>query len=126
MLDAALVQPYGERPWSPDPKPHWDAEIGELRFNGKLCKRFRQKAPNQRAMLDAFEAKGWPDRIINPLTSDKPENLPDQLRETVRGLRDSCKDIWFGLDGAGRGVIWEVKPGPLYDDFTDDELTSDE
>jgi hypothetical protein len=49
------------------PQPHWDRLRRELRYRDKLVRRYRRHAPQQMAILDAFELAGWPERIENPL-----------------------------------------------------------
>jgi hypothetical protein len=48
-------------------KPLWD-HAGSLWFRGRLIRRFRNAASDQRTILDEFERQGWPERIKNPVT----------------------------------------------------------
>ncbi len=89
-------------------KPRWDADRGELSFNGRACKRYRQPAKNQRRLLDAFEECGWPPRIDDPIPPDAKVDRRDRLADTVRALNKGCKLIRFELDGTTEGVIWNA------------------
>ncbi len=85
-------------------KPVWDADRRELRYNGQLCKRYRQPAPNQEAILATFQDDGWPPRIDNPIGTD-----PQQLADAVRGLNGRPHGIVFERDGTGEGVRWKPR-----------------
>jgi hypothetical protein len=90
-------------------KPEWNADRGELTFGGKLCKRFRQPAPNQRLLLTAFHEAGWPARMDDPMPGGGTVDRRDRLRDTVRQLNKKCKQITFELDGTGDAVIWSPR-----------------
>lgn len=90
-------------------KPHWDTDRGELSFAGQLCKRYRQPAPNQRRVLDAFQEDGWPPKIDNPLPGDFDRQ---RLADTIRGLNAGNECLRFELDGTGEGILWETRTEP--------------
>jgi len=48
-------------------RPRWDGERCELWLGNVLVKRFRRPAPNQEAILAAFEELGWPRGSTTPL-----------------------------------------------------------
>ena len=93
-------------------KPRWDSECRELWFREKLCKRFRQPAPNQTRLLGAFEESGWPPRMDDPIPPAGNLDQRQRLADTVRGLNKNGV-IQFELDGTTEGVIW--KPAPEND-----------
>src|SRR5262245_57505579 len=58
--------------------PCWDAEERRLWLGDVLLKEFRQPAPNQTALLSAFEAHGWVSRhVMNPLGRSAGESESD-------------------------------------------------
>ena len=89
--------------------PGWVAADGELRWRGRLAKRFQHEAANQRLLLDAFEARGWAHRIDNPFLDQPGIDGKQQLRETVRSFHDGQHPVVIRLrcDGTGCGVFWE-------------------
>jgi hypothetical protein len=86
--------------------PMWDAELGELRLNGQLVRRFAGRAKNLRAILSAFQEQGWPLRIDSPLSGGVDSR---RLREAVRSLNEGLKAIRFRCDGKSSGILWEPK-----------------
>jgi hypothetical protein len=99
------------------PHPHWDAELHELSFDGQLVKRFQTPAPNQAAVLAAFEEEGWPPRIDDPLPRhpDQDQDPKRRLNDTVKALNRHQKThlVHFSCDGTGEGVRWESVGGSL-------------
>ncbi|MBN2292585.1 MAG: hypothetical protein JXM70_09180 [Pirellulales bacterium] len=95
----------------PLPPPHWDGELRELHVNGQLIKRYKTPAPNQQAILEAFEEEGWPPHIYDPLTVNPSQEQPPKrrLNDSVKGLNSHQKNrlIHFSTDGTGEGVRWE-------------------
>ena len=90
-------------------KPQWDKERLRLTYLGKKIKRLRSRtvAENQVAVLDAFQDKGWPGRIGNPIP-EKPTIVPQrQMHETIDGLNEGLTGIKFRADGSGEGIVWE-------------------
>jgi hypothetical protein len=47
----------------------WDATQRDLRLGDTVVKCFRQRAPNQEAILAVFEEDGWPAWVDSPLTA---------------------------------------------------------
>ena len=92
--------------------PVWDAQTRELRLGGKVVKLFRWPAQNQEAVLNAFQAQGWPARIADPLPLDPKVCAKRRLHDTIKCLnrRRIEKLIKFRGDGTGRGVKLEVLP----------------
>jgi len=85
--------------------PCWDSERRELRFHGRICKRFRQPAPNQTRVLDAFQEAGWPAKIDDPIPPQGDLDHRQRLADAVRGLNKN-HGIRFELDGTGEGILW--------------------
>ena len=50
--------------------PRWDKESGQLYLGKTVVRRFEPRAKNVIKILDAFEAKGWPPRIKDPLVEE--------------------------------------------------------
>lgn len=94
---------------TPSSRPRWAAELRELYVDGQLVKKFRTRAPNQEAILIAFEEEGWPCRIDDPLIPIDPDQNPKRrLNDTIKGLNShqAARLIQFGADGTGQGVRW--------------------
>jgi hypothetical protein len=88
--------------------PVWSPARRELHYGNRLCKKFRQPAPKQTRILDAFAEEGWPPKIYNPLTPEPNRVTRQQLADAVRGLNENpC--IQFELDGTGEGILWRPR-----------------
>lgn len=100
----------------PDPAPaarltpEWDAAHRELRFNGKVVKRYRVPAGNQAAILDAFQEDGWPEFIDDPISPEHGMEPKDRLKVTIKGLNRNQINPLIRFHGNGNGlqVFWEV------------------
>jgi hypothetical protein len=92
--------------------PVWDSCRGELRFLGRLVKRFRNAASNQRALLDAFQQRGWPERLTDPLPRPLAGtvNLKQRLHDTIKNLNRGHEERSLHFYGAeaGRAVGWKL------------------
>jgi hypothetical protein len=89
-------------------KPCWNSNRNELWFGETLCKSYRQRAPNQWAILDAFASAKWPQRIDDPLRPTVDGDDIQRLRDAVRALNDNpC--IHFELDGTSEGILWRPR-----------------
>jgi hypothetical protein len=105
--EAARAQLPGTPPPPAGVKPRWDAERGELWYGSVLAKKFKQRAQNQRAILDCFEEQGWPSRIDDPLPGGKGDGEQRQyLADALRLLNRNQAGLCFGQDGTGEGAIW--------------------
>jgi len=81
------------------PRPRWDEENQELWYGQVVCRRFRRAAENQTAILRAFEAAGWPKRVLDPLETG-PENAHrQQTSDAVYALNKAIMQIRFELAG---------------------------
>jgi hypothetical protein len=97
-------------------RPRWDARRRQLWLGKVLLKEFRQPAPYQTALLDAFQRRGWSSQFVkNPL-----EPMPGEgTEEAQRRLHDTIKNLNRGLPAGtirfrgngGTGVWWEHSPG---------------
>ena len=89
--------------------PRWDALRRELLVDGQVVKRFRVPAPNQIALLAAFEEEGWPPRIFDPLPPQADQDPACRLRETIKALNGHhrVRMLRFSGDGTGEGVLWQ-------------------
>jgi hypothetical protein len=98
------------------PLPRWDANERRLWLATRLLKEFRRPAPNQTALLDAFQARGWACRhVSNPLAREPGENeieAQERLHETIKSLNKGMprRTIHFRGDGSGHGVWWDYAP----------------
>lgn len=93
---------------TPGGTPAWDSGCKTLRWRGAVVLRLLREAPARSAVLGAFEAARWPDRINDPLPADI--DSAQRLRDTVKNLNRSLPagTIRFHTDGRGRGVRWEA------------------
>ena len=94
-------------------KPHWDKEARQLTYQDVLVREVKRpkQAGNIVAILDAFEAAGWPPRIDDPhgrKSNDETrrrdvENLNKKLLQPV---------MRFACDGTGTGFLWRAVEPP--------------
>ena len=93
--------------------PLWDAKRRELRLDKRLLKRFRVPAPNQEAVLAAFQEEGWPNCIDDPLPPKDDVSPKRRLHDTIKALnRKHCQRppiVHFLGNGTGENVVWELK-----------------
>src|SRR5262245_46966369 len=91
-------------------KPVWDAAHRELRYNGRLVKRFRVPALNQIAVLDAFQEDGWPEFIDDPIPPEHGIDPKQRLNVTIKSLNRNQLEPLIRFHGNGNGlqVYWEV------------------
>jgi hypothetical protein len=90
-------------------RPRWEAPARELSWKGRVIKQLRHIAGNQSALLEAFEAAGWPRRIENPLPHLAKRNAKKCRKETIKSLNLglAAGTIRFRADGTGGGICWE-------------------
>jgi hypothetical protein len=88
--------------------PIWYPLGGELWFHGRLVKRYRNTAENQRAVLDEFQEQGWPTWIADPLPHDPEVNGKQRLRLTVKCLNANRRALLmrFFVTDSGRAIGW--------------------
>ncbi len=90
------------------PLPCWDGDRHTLCVGRYLIKVFRQPAPNQEAVLAAFEAAGWRPRVANPLPPVLEIDDRQLLHDTIHNLNRFHRHrlLRFHGDGSGLGVCW--------------------
>lgn len=91
-------------------RPHWDPVRRILRLGERVVKHFRQPAPKQETVLDAFEEEGWPPHIDDPLPPRSGRDRRQQLRDTINSLNryQEYEALRFTGDGRGQGICWEA------------------
>lgn len=111
-LDVVRSEVAARGPMTPSRRaPTWDIQLRELRYEGKIVKRFRVAAQNQEMVLSAFEEDGWPAYIDDPLppTGDR---LPQvRLQQTIQQLNrhQITPIIHFRGNGRGDGIMWALR-----------------
>jgi hypothetical protein len=92
--------------------PEWDAARRELRYQGRVIKRYRVPARNQALILSAFQESGWPDFIDDPLPPTVDQDSKARLQATIKSLNRSqlAHIIRFHGNGNGQQVYWESVP----------------
>ncbi|HEX3148431.1 MAG TPA: hypothetical protein VHR66_10130 [Gemmataceae bacterium] len=75
-------------------RPRWDAAWRRLYIGDRLLKVFRQPAPFQTAVLNAFETKGWP---TSPITNPLPRETNESERDAQQRLHETAKNLNRGL-----------------------------
>jgi len=90
--------------------PQWDASQRELRFRGKVVKRYRVPAPNQERILSAFEEESWPPGIDDPLPPDGDQDPIRRLQATIKSLNRNQLHALIRFRGNGNGdrICWDV------------------
>ncbi len=93
-----------------DEVPVWDRERQVLHLGGLVVKQFKTPAPNQEAVLSAFQEEGWPPRIDDPIPPQLNQDAKTRLHDTINGLNRNQKHplIRFLGDGSGQGIRWEL------------------
>jgi hypothetical protein len=96
--------------------PRWDA-TGRTLWFGSLIKRFTVPAPNQEAVLAAFENDGWPSCIPDPMPAAEAIDAKRRLHDTINRLNrcHQWRAIRFGGNGIGSGICWRriADTGPI-------------
>jgi hypothetical protein len=91
-------------------RPQW--QDGVLSFLGVVIKRYRRHpAPNQRKLLDVFEAAGWPATVVqDPLRDAQGKTHRNDLSQTIKDLNKRTVSIGlrFRTDGNG-GALWCIE-----------------
>ena len=93
-----------------DSLPRWCPDSKELRFDGKVVKRFRWRAMNQETVLTAFQEDGWPITIDDPLPPKMELDPKRRLHDTIKALNQNQEfaAIRFHGNGTGEGVRWQI------------------
>lgn len=73
-------------------------------MDGKLIRQVRvMKYNHLPEILDAFEVRGWPRSIPNPLSADQ-----QAVHDTVRTLNWRLRKIRFHSQEGGKSIYWEA------------------
>lgn len=81
----------------------------ELKIGGMVIRRFYRLAPNQMAILGAFQAQGWPPEVDNALGQDMAKDVRHRLSDAVAALNkhQTPKLIHFWVEKGTQAVHWE-------------------
>jgi hypothetical protein len=90
--------------------PDWDPIRRELRYRGKVIKRYRVPAQNQELILTAFQESGWPECIDDPLPPSLDQDSKERLQTTIKSLNCSqlSRALRFHGNGDGQQVYWQA------------------
>ncbi len=92
----------------PAPPPFWDAAAHTLYWRRRVVKRFRGEAPNQEAVLAAFQAAGWPRCLAVRLPRAAGVSPKARLHDTIKNLNRGVRPfLRFRQEGNGTRVRWE-------------------
>jgi len=89
--------------------PVWIGSKGELHFRDQVIKQFRKAVSDQRSLLDAFQDRGWPEQMADPLPRPGPGvNAKKRLQQAINNLNRGLKSagLRFFCADAGRTVGW--------------------
>ncbi len=94
--------------------PDWNEDTRELRFRGRLCKRFQNDAPRQIAILQLFHSQGWPPYIDNPYFDRKATKGINSSEMRKRGfnlsdLNGGMDWLSFGITESSKKLRWTAK-----------------
>ena len=90
-------------------KPYWDRKGHTLYLGNHIIKHFKSDAPNQEAVLNAFQKRGWPRSCIVCVPRECGTNPKKCLRDTIKNLNRSIKqDLHFEQEGNGSRVTWQL------------------
>lgn len=94
------------------PLPHWCEDRRRLTFGGSVVKAYRVPAPNQIAILRAFQEEAWPFAIDDPLPPSAEIVIKRRLQDAIKCLNRNQRAplIRFRGDGTGERVTWEPIP----------------
>jgi hypothetical protein len=88
--------------------PLFNAQLLEFSFCGELLRHF-DKQSRQTELLEAFQLRGWPHSVKNPLGSASPCDAENGLSDIVYELNENQhprQRVHFWCDG--RSVHWEI------------------
>jgi hypothetical protein len=101
----------------PHPVPNWDGLRYRLEYRGVTCLEGSRKAPGQDAILEGFQAAGWPGTIPSPFPVEK------QTRDTVDHLNKRLKPdatLRFSPGPGAKVVGWRPVNRPTDSDVNFD------
>lgn len=92
---------------TPSQVPHWDGR--RLRWGRLVLREFRQPAPNQRLVMEAFQEQGWVQEIDDPLPPKPWVDAKLRLHDTICSLNRYLRPrlLRFRGNGTGQAIRWE-------------------
>ncbi len=93
----------------PRSRPRYDKELRELWVGDRLLCRLTSRASCLCRVLIAFQKRGWPRSVADPLSKDPHPGFRKELHDAVAGLNAAQHLIVFSCDGVQRRVRWEQK-----------------
>jgi hypothetical protein len=92
-------------------RPNWDAVRRELCVGTIVIKGFKQPAPNQQIILDAFQEEGWPSLIDDPLPPHANQDAKARLHSTIDNLNraHAHRVLHFHGGGNGQSMRWRFQ-----------------
>lgn len=101
-----IVQEFELEQSKPD-RPVWDQTIRTLYVKGQKPMKFAAVATNQMCVLNAFQERGWPPCIENPLPKDRHfDDSKEHLKDAIKALR-RIPGLMFRRSGEKDGICWE-------------------
>jgi hypothetical protein len=92
-------------------KPKYDRDAMALWLGDECVHRYSDQATNETAILKAFQRRGWPRSVKNPLGKVQNKKYGAWLKTTVWELNHSQKPWWilFRSHPTSRSVSWELR-----------------
>ncbi len=88
--------------------PFWDEACHTVFWRGRALKHYRSEAPNQEAVLHAFQAHRWQRCVTVALPEDTGLSPKERLHDTIKNLnRAVSPHLRFHQEGSGSRVSWE-------------------
>ncbi len=88
-------------------KPSYDRDLRELSVDGHLIHTFAPQACKEIAILEMFEAEGWPARIEYRPAGEDDTDFEHHLHSAVSRLNKLRPElIRFSCDAKKRGIRW--------------------
>jgi len=90
--------------------PYWDG-TKKLYFRGTLLHEFKQPAPHEKAILQAFQEPGWPPYVTNPLLMVDPLDRGEKAANAVKKLNEhqAPQLLTFSVIDRGQKIGWRPK-----------------
>lgn len=89
-------------------KPEWNRGARKLWWGSKILPQFGREAPDEMAILDAFQAAGWPTLIDIRVFVPLARCTKTWIADTVSNLNRRVAGIRFHADGANHAVSWSA------------------
>lgn len=107
LFDASSVDPGVLKD-----RPIWRSDTRELWFQDEVVLRIHREAPNQFAILAAFEEEGWPIQIDDPIPGGSPVDSANRRHDAVKRLNRNIRipKIKFRDHVSREAVSWTIWP----------------